>query len=432
MSIRPLTTPPLRGRVTVPGDKSISHRALLLAALGDGPSRIQGLNPGVDVTRSAAAVAALGATVEASASGLVQVEGCGGAAAMAEPDEIVDAGNSGTTLRCLLGIAAGVPGTVVVTGDESLRRRPMLRVVAPLRQMGARIDGRRHGDRAPLVVRGGALTGIDHRPDVASAQVKTAVLLAGLTAAGTTSVTEPRKSRDHTERMLQAAGVTVATTATSATISGPAVVQARDWDVPGDLSSAMFLIVAATLVPGSDLVVTDVGLNPTRTAALDVLTGMGAQITIEAPTELDGEPRGEVHVRHAPLSGVTVPAELAPALIDEVPALAVAASQAEGETAFEGVGELRVKESDRIDSLTKGLRALGGKAEGERDRLVVTGGAPLDGGRVESYDDHRIALAFAVAGLVAKDKVTVTGWKCVDVSWPGFLDTLGRAQQRVG
>lgn len=431
MSIRPLTTPPLRGRVTVPGDKSISHRALLLAAVGDGGSQIRGLNPGADVTRTAEAVAALGATVDISASGQVQVEGCGGAPALVEPDEIVDAGNSGTTLRCLLGIVAGLPGTVVLTGDESLRRRPMLRVVAPLRQMGAHIDGRRHGDRAPLVVRGGELTGIDHHTDVASAQVKTAVLLAGLAAAGVTSVTEPRKSRDHTERMLAEAGVGITTTATSVSLAGPAIPQARAWDVPGDLSSALYLIVAATLVPGSDLVVEDVGLNPTRTAALDVLTKMGAQITIDSSTERDGEPRGEVHVRHASLSGVSVEAELAPALIDEVPALAIAASQADGPTAFEGVGELRVKESDRIDALASGLRALGGTAEGEGDRLVVTGGSPLGGGRVDSHDDHRIALAFAVAGLVATGKVIVTGWSCADISFPGFLDTLAQAQQRI-
>ncbi|MGH3371969.1 MAG: 3-phosphoshikimate 1-carboxyvinyltransferase, partial [Nocardioidaceae bacterium] len=296
-------TPPLTGRITLPGDKSVSHRALLIAALAAGTSEITNLNDGSDVGATAAAVGALGARVHRSTSPLVEVEGCGGARAMTEPDDVVDAGNSGTTVRCLLGVCAGVPGTTVITGDASLRTRPMLRVVVPLRQMGAVIDGRRHGDRVPLQIRGGDLSGVELETDVASAQVKTAVLLAGLGATGITSVTEPRMSRDHTERMLAAAGVNVQRAGTTTGLEGGQLPAARAWTVPGDISAALFLVVAATLVPGSDLLIEGVGLNPTRGAALDVLRAMGADIDAEETAAVDGEPRGNLRVRHSELHG---------------------------------------------------------------------------------------------------------------------------------
>jgi 3-phosphoshikimate 1-carboxyvinyltransferase len=307
----------------------------------------------------------------------------------------------------------------------------MLRVVAPLRQMGATLDGPRHGDRAPLFIRGGPLTGVDLELPVASAQVKTCVLLAGLRAAGHTSVAEPGPSRDHTERMLAAAGARVERSGSSAGLDGGQELDSIDWDVPGDVSAAMFFTVAATLVPGSELTMERVGLNPTRTGALDLLREMGADIEIESGGASGGEPYGSIHVRHARLRAVEVSGERVATLIDEVPVLAIAASQAEGETVFRGAAELRVKESDRIASMAEGLRAIGGDVEELPDGLVVRGPTPLAGGRVVSHGDHRVAMSFAVAGLVADANVRVDGWSCVDTSFPGFLDVLGRAQGRL-
>jgi 3-phosphoshikimate 1-carboxyvinyltransferase len=307
----------------------------------------------------------------------------------------------------------------------------MLRVVAPLRQMGATVDGPRHGDRAPLFVRGGGLTGIDLELPIASAQVKTCVLLAGLAAAGRTSVAEPGPSRDHTERMLAAAGVEVVRDAGSVGLDGGQELQAIDWDVPGDLSAATFFVVAATLLEGSDLTIERVGLNPTRAGALEVLREMGADIDVEPEGVDGGEPIGSVRVRHAPLRGVEVTGERVATLLDEIPVLAVAASQAEGETAFRGASELRVKESDRIASMAGGLRSIGADVEELSDGMVVRGPAALSGGRVPSHGDHRVAMSFAIAGLVADANVVVDGWSCVDTSFPSFLDVLGRAQGRL-
>lgn len=421
---------PLRGEISVPGDKSISHRALVFAALGRGRSLIARPNLGDDVAATAAMLRGLGvacAVERDKAQAHVEASGRSG---LREPQEVLDAGNSGTSLRVLLGVCAGIEGLSILTGDASLRRRPMLRVVAPLRQMGALIDGRRHGDLAPLAVRGGALSGIDVELPMASAQVKTALLLAGLFAEGTTSVTEPRPSRDHTERMLAALGAQLSCEQTTVSIAGTQELEPFELVVPGDLSSAMFLIVAATLVPGSDLSIAGVGLNPTRTAALDVLRRMGAEIDTETETSVLGEPVGRVRVRHAPLRATHVPADSVPALIDEVPALAVAASQAEGTTTFEGVGELRIKESDRLASIAEGLRTLGGSAEVAGDSLVVAGPVRLSGGDVDSHGDHRIAMAFAVAGFVASAKVRVERWSCVNTSFPEFLEVVGDATRR--
>ncbi len=429
-SARTLRFRPLRGEVSVPGDKSISHRALVFAALGRGRSLIARPNLGDDVAATAAMLRALGAACALERDkAQAHIEACG-RRGLREPAEVLDAGNSGTSLRVLLGVCAGIEGLSVLTGDASLRRRPMLRVVAPLRQMGAVIDGRRHGDLAPLSVRGGALAGIDVELSVASAQVKTALLLAGLFAEGTTSVSELRPSRDHTERMLAALGAELSCDETTVSITGTQDLEPFDLVVPGDVSAAMFLIVAATLVPRSDLSIAGVGLNPTRTAALDVLRRMGAAIDTETETTVLGEPIGRVHVRHAPLRATKIPADSVPALIDEVPALAVAASQAEGTTTFEGVGELRVKESDRIAAIVEGLRTLGATAEVSGDSLAVTGPARLSGGDIDSHGDHRIAMAFAVAGFVASAKVRVERWSCVDTSFPEFLEVVGDATRR--
>ena len=422
--------PPLRGTISVPGDKSISHRALMLAALARGTSTISGMNPGEDVRATARAVEALGVRVDLTDEDNVEVEGYG-LAGLREPADVLDLGNSGTSMRTLLGLCAGIEGLSVLTGDDSLRSRPMLRVAAPLRQMGASVDGRSYGDLPPMTVRGGDLRGIDAELNVASAQVKTAILLAGLRAKGSTSVTEPGPSRDHTERMLAAAGVEVRRDGTTCSVDGGAQPLARDWRVPGDTSSALYLIVAALLVPESELTVTDVLLNPTRTGALDVLVRMGADLTVEEREVSGGEPRGDVTARSSALAGTAVePAEV-PGLIDDLPLLAVAAAQAEGTTTIAGAAELRVKESDRIAAMVAGLRALGGAAEESPDGMTIRGPTRLAGGAVDSLGDHRVAMSFAIAGLVSDEGVKVSRWSCVDTSFPGFLDVLGRAQGRL-
>ena len=428
--IRPPKRPPLRGLVTVPGDKSVSHRALILGAMAEGVSTITGSNDGDDVARTGHALQALGAAVVMDhRRGQVKVEGWGRSGPK-EPTDVIDAGNSGTTARILLGLAAGGEGTTTITGDDTLRRRPMLRVVAPLRAMGAAIDGRAHGDRLPLTVRGGALEGMAHDLTVASAQVKSALLLAGLGAAGTTSVTEPVRSRDHTERMLAAAGVEVTIEGLTVVIAGGQQVSSFDWEVPGDISSAMFLIVAALLRDGSELTVANVGLNPTRIGALEVLRAMGADITMHSAGRAAGEPRGDVTVRASRLTATRVDAAIIPTLIDEVPILAVAASQADGATVFDGIGELRAKESDRLSAVVEGLNAMGGNATADGDRLVIEGPVQLTGATLASRGDHRMAMSFAVAGLVSTAPVQVEGWSCVDTSFPNFLDVLGAAQRR--
>jgi 3-phosphoshikimate 1-carboxyvinyltransferase len=412
--------------LAVPGDKSISHRALILGALAPGSSTVAGLNVGDDVLSTARCLASLGASIELDKGRRTAAIAEG---TLREPAGVLDAGNSGTTMRLLAGVAARLPGLTVLTGDETLLVRPMLRVVAPLRQMGATVDGRRNGELPPLAVRGGELKGLDFHSRVASAQVKSAILLAGLGAEGETSVTEPAPSRDHTERMLHEAGVELERDELRVGLTGPQEVATRDWHVPGDVSSALFLVVAALLRFGSDLTITDVGLNPTRTAALDVLRQMGAEIETDHDEDADGrgEPVGRIRARHSALRGVRVAGSVVPALIDEIPILAIAATQAEGETVFADAEELRHKESDRVEAMVEGIRVVGGNAEATEDGFVVTGPTPLTGGTVESRGDHRIALAFAVAGLIASDVVRVMGWTATSTSFPEFLDLLDSA-----
>lgn len=418
---------PLRGEIRVPGDKSVSHRALILAAGAAGTSVVRGLNGGHDVGATRRALEALGAGVEDGSNGEVTVEGWG-ARGPSEPPGVIDAANSGTTARMLLGVCAPADLHVVVTGDEALRERPMGRIVHPLRQMGARLDGRAFGDRLPIAVRGGALKPLDHRPDVASAQVKSAVLLAGLGAHGDTTVTEVAATRDHTERMLEAAGVTVRTDGLAVTVTGPALPAPMEWTVAGDPSAALFFAVAATLVPGSEVRIKDVDLNPRRVAGFDALRAMGADLEIAPGVETaSGDPVGDVVVRSAALRGISIGADEIPPLVDELPVLAIAASQADGRTVIAGAQELRVKESDRLHALAAGLRALGVFPEEAPDGLAIEGPALLTGGEIETWGDHRIAMAFAVAALVARDKVRIKDWSSVDVSFPGFADVLARA-----
>jgi 3-phosphoshikimate 1-carboxyvinyltransferase len=424
-------SPPLVGSITVPGDKSISHRALIFAALGDGTSRLQGLNAGDDVESTRRCLAHLGVPTRRNIEDLseVVVEGSGWDG-LGEPDQVLDAGNSGTTIRCLAGLCAAIPGLSVLTGDETLRRRPMLRVVEPLTAMGAVIEGRAGGDLAPLAIRGGPLTGMKHDLRVASAQVKTALVLAGLRASGHTEISEPGPSRDHTERMLGALGAPVAAGHGTVSVSPVGSLPAADRRVPGDVSSALFLVAAALVVEGSDLEIKDVGLNPTRTGALEILKAMGARLEWDVTGESGGEPRGSIRARYSKLVGTAVDPALVPRAIDEFPILAVVASQAEGATRITGAGELRVKESDRIRTTAAGLTALGVGVETMDDGMVVHGPSDLVRGEVDAEGDHRIALAFAVAGLVAGGDVRVKGWSSVETSFPEFLDVLGKARGR--
>ena len=411
---------PLRGELRVPGDKSISHRALLLAALADGVSSISGLSDGADVSATAAAVRALGAAVEPSGN-FVSVRG----GDLREPQSAIDVGNSGTSIRLLAGIAAGCPFTTTLGGDASVNRRPMDRVTEPLRLMGAEVEGTDGGRRAPLRITGGGLRGISWQPPVASAQVKGAVLLAGLFAEGETVVREPVPTRAHTEEMLAAFGAEVRVA------GGEVAVRASrpspfDFAVPGDPSAAAFWLVGAALVPGSDMTLHDVYRGQGRDGYLRVLQRMGAKLTVTP----SGDSRVSLRCRSGPLRGVTVADSEVPDLIDEIPVLAVAAAVAGGPTRFEGAGELRHKESDRLRSVLAALAALGAPAEVDGDALVVHGGAQLRAGRVDAAGDHRIAMASCIAALVADgEETTISGWRSVATSYPGFVEDLARCRE---
>lgn len=417
---------PLRGTLRVPGDKSISHRALILAALADGTSEIVGLSAGLDVAHTRAIVAALGAGVRDDGDAVLVTGG-----ALHEAQTELDVGNSGTGIRLLAGLCAGLPYRSVLYGDDSVARRPMDRVTTPLRSMGARIDGREGGRFAPLTIRGGNLTGIDYTPQVASAQVKSAVLLAGLHAEGTTVVRERIPTRAHTEEMLRERGVEVETVrrpdgGADITLTPGPVLPGRIV-VPGDPSQAAFWICAAAAVPSSDLTIENLYLGSERTGFLPVLERMGADLDVDTGA-------GWIRVRGAELHGTVVTGEELPDLIDEVPALAVAAALAvEGELDVQGAGELRTKESDRIDTVAALIRALGGSADTAPDRLVVRAGTPLRGGVVQSHGDHRIAMAGAVAALAVPGSaaVSVEGWGCVSTSYPGFLADLDAVTDRM-
>jgi 3-phosphoshikimate 1-carboxyvinyltransferase len=413
---------PLEGRVRAPGDKSISHRALILGAMANGRTRIEGLLESDDVLRTAQAVAAFGAGVtRGEGEGRWTVEGHGRFDA---PSAIVDCGNSGTGVRLLMGAAAGFPITVEFTGDASLCKRPMRRVLAPLGEMGARWTPER--DHLPVALTGQALHYVSYRLPVPSAQVKSALLLAGLNAEGGVEMIEPEATRDHTERMLAAFGARLQITPEGAgrriRLAGGQTLAGTDVRVPGDPSSAAFPIVAALITPGSEVVVEGVLLNPLRTGLLETLREMGADLTIENAREESGEPVGDVVARHSALKGVETPPERAPSMIDEYPILAVAAAFAEGRTVMRGIGEMRVKESDRIALMAAGLAACGVETAEEPEALIVTGtgAAPRGGGRVATHGDHRIAMAHLVLGLAAREPVTVDEPGMIATSFPTF------------
>lgn len=409
----------LRGDLTLPGDKSISHRAIMLASLASGTSRIRGFLEGEDTRATARIFEQMGVRIEA-VSGERVVHGVG-LHGLHAPADALDCGNSGTAMRLLAGALAGQPFDTILTGDASLCMRPMRRVADPLAQMGAVIDTDAEG-KPPLRIRGGqSLHGIDYASPIASAQVKSALLLAGLYAEGETQITEPCPTRDYTERMLAACGWPIDFEPGRARLSGGQTLRAIDIDVPADFSSAAFFIVAATLVSGSELRLNNVGVNPRRTGLLHVLRAMGAHIVEESTREAGGESVANLVVRHAPLRGIDVPEEHVADMIDEFPALFVAAACAEGVTTIRGAAELRVKESDRIAVMANGLRALGVHVEETPGGAVIEGGA-LSGGVVDSHGDHRCAMAFAVAGAVAQSAVTIRDCANVATSFPDFME----------
>jgi len=414
----------LRGRLTVPGDKSIAHRYALLGALAEGRSTITHFSPGADCRSTLTCLRALGVDVDEGTDGTVTLLGRG-LGQLRSPAGPLDAGNSGTTLRLLAGILAGHPFSTTMTGDASLSRRPMRRVMAPLEQMGARLEAT--DGHPPLTVHGTQLHAIAHRPETPSAQVKSAVLLAGLHAEGTTSVAEPAATRDHTERALAAFGGRAAVDGLTVSVSGGQRLHGRALRVPGDFSSAAFWLVAAAAIPGSRIEIGDVGLNPTRTALLGVLERFGARVQVDLATTDAGEPRGTVIVEGDRTGRLDIAPEEVPGLIDELPAIAALAAHG-GQVSVRGAGELRVKESDRITALVAGLRALGINAEELADGFVIAGpaagSARPSGGRADAQGDHRLAMAFAIAALAAERPSTIDGSEVVAISYPGFFETL--------
>ena len=414
---------PLHGEIVVPGDKSVSHRAVMLGAIADGVTRIEGFLEGEDTRATAAIFARLGVRIEAPSDGVRIVHGAG-LHGLQVPDGPLDCGNAGTAMRLLAGLLSGQDFDSTLVGDESLSKRPMRRVIDPLSAMGAVIES--NDGRAPLRIRGGQpLHGIEYALPVASAQIKSALLLAGLYAQGETHVREPHPTRDYSERMLAAFGASCAFVPGEAALLGGFPLQARDVSVPADFSSAAFFIVAASIVPGSELVLRKVGMNPRRTGLLHVLRAMGADIVEEGAGEQGGEPLADLRVRHAPLRGIEVPVEHVPDMIDEFPALFIAAACAEGATVVRGAAELRVKESDRIATMATGLRALGIAVDETADGATIHGGT-LHGGEVESHGDHRIAMSFCIAAQRAAGEVVVHDVANVATSFPGF-DTLARS-----
>jgi 3-phosphoshikimate 1-carboxyvinyltransferase len=412
----------------MPGDKSISHRALLVAAMARGTSRIEGLGQGRDVLSTAAALRAMGVAVERGADGAWSVHGTGH---LLQPSRALDMGNSGTSARLLMGLIASHPITATLVGDASLSRRPMRRAIAPLARLGARIHAA-PGGRLPLTLSGACpALALEHRLEIASAQVKTALLLAGLGTPGVTRIVEPVRTRDHGERMLRLFGAELDIDEGQGerriAIRGEVELSPRKLSIPGDPSAAAFLAVAALLVPGSDLFLPGICVNPGRIGLFHLLQAMGGDLAFSNPRELDGEPVADLRVRHAPLAGIDVPPEAAPAMIDEYPIFFVAAAFACGTSRARGLAELRVKESDRLSAMARGLAAIGARVEESEDSLTIhgTGGAPLPGGAsIASRLDHRIAMAFAVAGLRCRDAIGIDDMSPVETSFPGFATLL--------
>lgn len=412
----------LRGIVKVPGDKSITHRALILSALAEGPSTITGYCKGQDCLNTLRCLQDLGISIQELPDSL-KIFGKG-LSGLAEPSHPLDCGNSGTGIRLLAGALAGQDFFSVLTGDASLCSRPMGRIVTPLRSMGANICGRKGGDLAPLAITGETIKGIEYSSPVSSAQVKSAVLLAGLFANGRTTFVEPLPSRDHTERMFRYLGIPLVVTGRSVQLTGRIPFKARDLSLPGDISAAAFFLVGASIVPNSEVQIPKVGLNPERTGILEILKKMGANIEVLNLREETGEPVGDLLVRSASLHGTSIGVEQIPKTIDELPIFCVAAAMAKGDTTVAGAQELRVKETDRIHAMVTELRKMNVSIQETADGFIIRGGAKIKGASCASYGDHRVAMAVAIAGLVANSPTIIENTTCIDTSFPGFYDKL--------
>ena len=410
----------LTGRLRVPGDKSISHRSIMLGSLAEGTTHVSGFLEGEDALATLKAFRAMGVDIEGPQDGKVTIKGVG-MHGLTPPAEPLDLGNSGTSIRLMSGLLAGQGFSVTMTGDSSLSSRPMRRVTDPLAQMGADIETTEKGTPPLRLKEGAKLKAIDYQLPMASAQVKSCVLLAGLYAEGKTSVTEPAPTRDHTERMLAGFGYEVERNGSTASVVGGGKLKATDIDVPADISSAAFFMVGASIAAGSDVVLEHVGINPTRTGVIDILKLMGANIELQNQREVGGEPVADIRIQAAKLKGIDIPEALVPLAIDEFPAIFVAAACAEGKTVLTGAEELRVKESDRIQAMADGLIKMGVKAEPTPDGIIIEGG-PMSGAEVESHDDHRIAMSFAMAALRAEGEMVINECANVRTSFPNFVN----------
>jgi 3-phosphoshikimate 1-carboxyvinyltransferase len=418
----------LRGEVITPGDKSISHRSIMFGSLAEGTTRVSGFLTGEDNLSTLKAFQAMGVAIHQRAPGELEIQGRG-LDGLQEPSDVIDCGNSGTTMRLMSGLLAGQTFFAVLTGDQYLRRRPMKRVVTPLAAMGARIWGRRGGELAPLAIQGTQLTPISYVSPIASAQVKSAVLLAGLYAEGETTVREPHLSRDHSERMLTWFGADVRPFPGGVTVAGRPRLVARDMLIPGDISSATFFLVAGLITPGAELLIRNVGLNPSRSGAIEILRAMGGELELLNEREQSGEPVADIVVRHSRLKGIEIGGEVVPRAIDEFPVLSVAAALAEGTTTIRDAEELRVKETDRIAAMASELSKLGAAVEPTADGMIIHGRERLQGGVVSSHGDHRIAMSCAIAALVASAPVTIHDTACTETSFPGFWELLDKIRQ---
>ncbi len=424
---------PLHGEFLPPPDKSISHRAVIISSIADGKSHIRNFLCAEDPLRTVEAFRKMGVEIEElktqnsklktqSTNLIIHGKGLMG---LKEPEDIIDCGNSGTTMRLLSGVLAGQPFLATLTGDASLRRRPMQRIIAPLTEMGAIIKSEK-GGYPPLQVRGGELRPIRYNSPVASAQVKSAILLAGLYCHGYTSVIEPGRSRDHTERMLKSAGIEVNIKGLEVSVKGRANVRPMDITIPGDFSSAAFFIVAATIVPESEILIRTTGINPTRVGLVDIMKRMGAHIEFTNIREISGEPVADIYIKHSELKGIEIDSDMVVKAIDEFPVICVAASVARGTTSITGASELRVKESDRIATIAEELKKMGVKVNELKDGIVIEGSNRLSAATIQSHEDHRVAMAMAVAGLMADGVTTIEDTECVNTSFPGFVEVLKR------
>lgn len=412
----------LKGEIVVPSDKSITHRGIIISSIANGISEVKGYLPSEDCLNTIKAMRCMGVDIVRD-GGTLMIKGVG-LLGLKEPEDIIDVGNSGTTIRLLIGLLASQGFFSVITGDSSIRRRPMKRVVDPLRMMGAEIYGRDGGDFAPIAISGKRLKPINYLMSVASAQVKSALLLASLYAEGKGLIVEPARSRDHTERLLVFFGANIDVKGLSISVEGSHGLNAQRIEVPGDISSAAFFIVAATIIDGSEILIKKVGINPTRSGILDILKEMGADIRLENECMVSGEPVADIYVRSSRLKGLDIKGEIIPRVIDEIPILSIAAAVAEGETLIRDAKELRVKETDRISAMVEELRKIGVSAEEIPDGLRIVGGKPMSGCVCLSRGDHRVAMSLAVAGLVADGETIINDTGCINTSFPGFKEGL--------